>query len=119
MCSKSALWLRVSFFILNSLTQNKIFFYTIESEPLYNHIWKDKRQGGQLYRELRHRGKKYNKQRKGTSGRGNIPGRIDIKQRPCIVEKKTRLGDWELDTVIGARHKGVIVSMVERTSKLN
>ncbi|QYF48777.1 hypothetical protein RHABOEDO_000992 [Candidatus Rhabdochlamydia oedothoracis] len=48
-----------------------------------NYIWKDKRQGGQLYRELRHRGKKYNKQRKGTSGRGNIPGRIDIKQRPC------------------------------------
>nr|WP_220017816.1 hypothetical protein [Candidatus Rhabdochlamydia oedothoracis] len=72
-----------------------------------------------FYRELRHRGKKYNKQRKGTSGRGNIPGRIDIKQRPCILEKKTRLGDWELDTVIGAGHKGVIVSMVERTSKLN
>jgi IS30 family transposase len=34
------------------------------------------------------------------------------------VEKKTRLGDWELDTTIGAGHKGVIVSIVERTSKL-
>ncbi|WP_350339709.1 IS30 family transposase [Candidatus Rhabdochlamydia oedothoracis] len=91
----------------------------VSHETIYNHIWKDKRQGGQLYRELRHRGKKYNKQRKGTSGIGNIPGRIDIKQRPCVVEKKARLGDWELDTVIGAGHKGVIVSMVERTSKLN
>ena len=90
----------------------------VSHETIYNHIWKDKQQGGQLYRELRHQGKKYNKQRKGTSGRGSIPGRIDIKQRPCIVEEKTRLGDGELDTVIGAGHKGVIVSMVERTSKL-
>ncbi|WP_220017472.1 hypothetical protein [Candidatus Rhabdochlamydia oedothoracis] len=39
---------------------------------------KIKRQGGQLYRELRHRGKNINKQRKGASGRGNMPGRIDI-----------------------------------------
>lgn len=90
----------------------------VSHETIYNHIWKDKEQGGQLYKELRHQGKKYNKQRKGTAGRGSIPGRIDIKQRPSIVEKKTRLGDWELDTIIGAGHKGVIVSMVERTSKL-
>ncbi|WP_220017494.1 helix-turn-helix domain-containing protein [Candidatus Rhabdochlamydia oedothoracis] len=34
----------------------------VSHETIYNHIWKDKRQGGQLYRELRHRGKKYNKQ---------------------------------------------------------
>jgi IS30 family transposase len=90
----------------------------ISHETIYNYIWKDKRQGGQLYKELRHQGKKYHKQRKGTSGRGCIPGRIDIRQRPSIVEKKTRLGDWELDTIIGAGHKGVIVSVVERTSKL-
>jgi IS30 family transposase len=90
----------------------------VSHETIYNHIWKDKQQGGQLYKELRHRGKKYNKQRKGTSGRGSIPNRIDIKQRPSIVEEKSRLGDWELDTIIGAGHKGVIVSIVERTSKL-
>ena len=46
------------------------------------------------------------------------PNRVDIDKRPPIVETKTRLGDWELDTIIGAEHNGVIVSMVERTSKL-
>jgi len=90
----------------------------VSHETIYNYIWKDKQQGGLLYKELRHQGKKYNKHGKGTSGRGCIPNRIDIDQRPSIVEEKTRLGDWELDTIIGAGHKGVIVSMVERTSKL-
>lgn len=90
----------------------------VSHETIYKHVWMDKRQGGLLYKELRHNGKKYNKRGKGTSGRGCIPGRIDIDQRPAIVEEKTRLGDWELDTIIGAGHQGVIVSMVERTSKL-
>ena len=60
----------------------------VSDETIYNHIWKDKRQVGQLYKELRHQGKKYNKERKGTSGRGSISGRIDIKQRPSIVAKR-------------------------------
>lgn len=90
----------------------------ISHETIYKHIWKDKRQGGTLYTELRHHGKKYNKRSKGTAGRGCIPGRIDIDARPLIVEEKTRLGDWELDTIVGAGQSGAIVSMVERTSKL-
>ena len=90
----------------------------ISHETIYKHIWKDKRQGGTLYTELRHHGKKYNKRSKGTAGRGCIPGRLDIDARPPIVEEKTRIGDWELDTIIGAGQSGAIVSMVERTSKL-
>lgn len=90
----------------------------VSHETIYQYIWQDKRKGGSLYKELRHCGKKYNKRSKGTAGRGCIPNRIDIKERPPIVEKKTRLGDWELDTIIGAGQSGAIVSMVERTTKL-
>ncbi len=90
----------------------------VSHETIYKYIWKDKQLGGLLYKELRHRGKKYNKRSKGTAGRGCIPGRVDIKERPLIVEEKTRLGDWELDTIIGTGQSGAIVSMVERTSKL-
>lgn len=90
----------------------------VSHETIYKYIWRDKKQGGVLYKDLRHQGKKYNKRSKGTAGRGCIPGRIDIDSRPSIVEGKTRLGDWELDTIIGAGQSGVIVSMVERTSKL-
>lgn len=91
----------------------------ISHETIYKYIWKNKHQGGVIYKELRHHGKKYNKRSKGTAGRGCIPGRIDIDERPSIVEEKSRLGDWELDTIIGAGQSGAIVSMVERNSKLS
>jgi len=47
-----------------------------------------------------------------------IPGRIDIAQRPRIVDAQSRLGDWVVDRIIGAKHKGAITSMVERKTKL-
>jgi len=91
---------------------------SVSHETIYKHIWINKKGGGVLYKDLRHHGKKYNKRSKGTAGRGCIPGRVDIEKRPSIVEEKTRLGDWELDTIIGTGQSGAIVSMVERTSKL-
>jgi len=90
----------------------------VSHESIYRYIWNDKLNGGSLYKELRHNGKKYNKRGSGKSGRGCIPGRIDISERPGIVEEKSRIGDWELDTIIGAEHKGAVVSMVDRHSKL-
>ena len=90
----------------------------VSHETIYQHVWRDKQTGGSLYKELRHHRKKYNKRSKGTAGRGCIPNRVDIRERPPIVEEKVRVGDWELDTIIGAGQKGAIVSMVDRASKL-
>ena len=42
---------------------------------------------------------------------------MDIDQRPRIVDAKSRLGDWEVDTVIGAKHKGALVTAIDRASK--
>ena len=75
---------------------------------IYRHIWKDKSSGGSLYKHLRHSGKKYNKRSSVAAGRGHIPNRVDIDERPKIVEQKTRIGDWEGDTIIGAKHQGAI-----------
>ena len=47
-----------------------------------------------------------------------FPNCVDIEKRPAIVEEKSRLGDWELDTIIGTGQSGAIVSMVDRASKL-
>ena len=90
----------------------------VSHESIYRHIWADKKQGGELYLHLRQRGKKRNKRGAATAGRGLIPGRIDIEERPAIVDEKSRLGDWELDSIIGAKHKGAITSMVERKTKI-
>jgi len=90
----------------------------VNHESIYQYVWADKKGGGELYKNLRHGGKKYNKRSAINAGRGCIPGRIDIDQRPDIVEQKMRIGDWELDTIIGKSHKGAIVTMVDRASKL-
>ena len=90
---------------------------SISHETIYKMAWANKRAGGILYKHLRHHGRRYNKRSSGKAGRGCIPGRVDILERPEIVEKKSRIGDWEGDTIIGARHQGVIVSYVDRHSK--
>lgn len=89
----------------------------ISFETIYRHVWADKKAGGELYKHLRRKGKKYNHRSAKTAGRGCIPNRTDINERPRIVEKKCRIGDWEGDTIIGAKQQGVILSLVDRMSK--
>lgn len=91
---------------------------SISHESIYRFIWKDKACGGSLYKHLRHRAKKYNKRSAKKAGRGLIPGRIDIEERPEIVDKKERFGDMELDTIVGSNHQGSIVSIVDRATKV-
>ncbi len=67
---------------------------------------------------LLQRGKKRNKRGAATAGWGLIPSRIDTTHRPAIVGAKSRLGDWELDSIIDAKYRGSTTSMVERETKL-
>lgn len=83
---------------------------------IYGFIQQDKAAGGNLYKHLRHR-KPYKRRTGSAETRGQIIGRISIDERPAIVDKKIRLGDWEADTVIGKGHKGVLVTLAERVSK--
>lgn len=90
----------------------------ISHESIYRHIWANKKNGGKMYKHLRRMGKKYNHRGALRAGRGMIPNRIGIECRPAIVDMKMRVGDYEADTIIGANHKGAIVSIVERKTKI-
>jgi len=90
---------------------------TVSHERIYLYVYADKRRGGFLHRHLRSQ-KKQRKRYGGYIRRGQIPNRIGIEQRPAIVASKRRFGDWEADTIIGAKHQGGILSLVERKSKL-
>ena len=50
--------------------------------------------------------------------RGRIPVRSGIEHRSVVVDGRTRLEDWEGDTLPGVRHQGAIVTLVERKSRL-
>lgn len=86
----------------------------LSHETIYQHIWADKAAGGELYRYLRRRGKAYQSRSKSQAGRGHIKNRVGIEERPAIVDEKGRMGDWEIDLVIGKGHSGALVTIVER-----
>jgi IS30 family transposase len=95
----------------------KEYGISISHERIYQHVWTDKRQGGILYLHLRQSKKKRKKQYGSKDKRGQIRNRVSIDDRPEIVEEKTRIGDWEIDTVIGQNHQGALVTIVDRVSK--
>lgn len=82
----------------------------------YETIYKYVREHPELYKCLRHGGKR-RKPRNHTAGRSLIPNRVDIAERPKVVEAKERLGDWEGDTVISHKSHCVLVTLVERKTK--
>lgn len=89
----------------------------ISHETIYKYIWSDKKTGGTLYKHLRRSYRKH-KKRYGTNQlRGRIVGQVSIDLRPAIVDARTRIGDWELDTVTGKNSKGYLITAVERKSK--
>ncbi len=92
---------------------------TVSHERIYQHIWKDKANGGTLYKHLRIAGTKQRRKRRNSRDmRGTIKNRVGIEKRPEIVERKIRIGDWEGDTVVGKNHQGALVTLVDRKSKL-
>lgn len=90
----------------------------VSHERIYLYIWADMANDGTLHEHLRHQRKRYKKRYGSYDKRGTIPDRVSIDERPAIVGEKLRLGDWEGDTIIGKGHKGAVVTLVERKSKM-
>jgi IS30 family transposase len=89
----------------------------ISHEAIYRHVWADKAAGGDLYKYLRRGTRKYKtRSSNGKTRSGQIKNRVSIDDRPIIVDEKSRVGDWEIDTVIGKGHSGALVTIVERVT---
>ena len=91
---------------------------SVHFETIYQYILADKKDGGTLYTYLRHKNKTYRKRYGSAHTRNGIKDRVDIDERPEVANKRIRVGDWELDTIIGKNHKGAIVTMDDRLTKL-
>ena len=91
---------------------------SLHHETIYRFISKNKSNGGDLYTHLRHQNKTYRKRYGNARSRSGIPNRVGIEERPEEANNRERIGDWEADTIIGHRHKGAIVTLDERVTKL-
>lgn len=91
--------------------------FSISHERIYQFLLEDKEKGGTLYLHLRHQHKKYRKRYGSPKRQGPIKNRVMIDERPAIVDEKKRIGDWEIDTIVGPANQKAIVTLVERVSK--
>ena len=92
---------------------------TLSPETIYKLIYKDKKDGGQVWRHLRraHRHRKPRISRE--ERRGNLKDITMIDQRPKNVENRKIKGHWERDTMIGANNKSAILVLTDRKSRFN
>ena len=92
---------------------------SLHPETIYRYIRQDKKDGGEIFLNLRRKTKPYRKRYGSTTNSSHgIPNRVDIDKRPDVANNRERLGDWEADTIIGKNHKGAILTLDERKSKL-
>lgn len=86
-------------------------WWTLSHNTIYrycdtHHSWRRKKYA-------RHKGKKRKNACLHTS---KIPNRIDISQRPKIVDNKCRLGDFEWDTIVWDNKSDCIITLIDRVS---
>ena len=90
----------------------------VSHETIYQHLYSKIHNGAEDLRSHLRQGRKKRRKRISKKGkRGVIPNRRIIDERPAIVEEKTRIGDWEGDTVEGCGKKGYVGTFVDRTTK--
>ena len=88
---------------------------SISHQRIYQFVEENKTSGGDLFRNLRQGNKKRRKKYgKTASKRGQIRNRVPISKRPAYVEKRSTVGHWEGDTIIGKNHKMAMITIVER-----
>ncbi|GAB2199500.1 IS30 family transposase [Sessilibacter sp. MAH4] len=86
----------------------------LHHETIYQLVYTDKAQGGDLYTHLRIAAKPYRKRYGHNDRRGKLKNRVSIEERPAIVDLRRRVGDWEGDTIIGKNRHSALLTMVER-----
>lgn len=94
----------------------------ISHETIYRWIWNMKHSHREehqpfqlLYKELKH-GRRRRKRGNYHDNRGLIPNRVSIEKRPAIVEKRKRLGDVEVDLMLGKNHQPGLLVITDRAS---
>jgi IS30 family transposase len=89
-------------------------------QTVYRYVMRDKADKGELWKHLRIL-RKQRKDRKLPTWKANwsnIPERVDLMERPSVVEKRSRLGDVERDLVLGKVNGPALLTIVDRRSRL-
>jgi len=94
----------------------------VSHETIYQYIWTSKHSKHRYYQAdknlhkyLRHFSRR--KKRKNTKqNRGCIPNRTPISERPKVIDKRNRIGDIEVDLMMGKDRKPGLIVLTDRTT---
>ena len=107
---------------LISVRGNETGLCPVSHECLYQWIWACKHGNKRahqpfkrLYQDLRH-GHRRRKRGLRRDSRGVITGRVSIENRPAIVQSRKRIGDIEVDLMMGKKHQGALLVMTDRAT---
>jgi transposase, IS30 family len=89
------------------------------TETIYRYIYKDSKNGGQLWRQLRRSRRKRYRRFPHEERRGSIQNARPIAERPKQANKRKKCGHWERDTMIGLDRKTAILVCTDRKSRYN
>ena len=94
----------------------------VSHETIYKWIWMAKHSNHRdhagykrLYKDLRHTGRRQ-KRSNMKDNRGAITGRVGIEHRPEVVKHRSRIGDIEVDLMMGENHKSALLVMTDRAT---
>lgn len=91
---------------------------SVSHERIYQFIGEDKAAGGDLWTHLRWSNKKRRKRYGVRDRRGEIPNRRSIEKRGKKANKRKKLGHLERDLMIGNGHRGALLTIVDRKSRM-
>lgn len=86
----------------------------ISHETIYRYIWENKWNGGDWYTHLRQSPKKRRKRYRSFDRRGVMTGKRPIDKRPLSAHNRSRIGHFEIDTLLGRGSKHCVLTMVDR-----
>ena len=82
----------------------------ISHQTLYRYVWKDRSNGGKLYKHLRRRGKKYKAR---SEIKPLIVGKVPVSSRAAIEELRQEAGHFEIDTIFGLEQQSFLLTLVD------
>lgn len=95
----------------------------VSTETIYKYIYECKysnhsvlREDKDLHKYLRHN-KRRQKRKNANNNRGCIPNRTGIEERPRLANQRKRIGDIEVDLMIGANRKPALIVMTDRKTR--
>ena len=104
--------------VIGYIRRHKLMEKIPSHEVIYQYVWRDKANGGSLWKSLRQSSKQRRKRYNAYDSRGRLANKRHISDRPATVEGRRYFGHWEIDTVKGTGSKDCIVTIVERKTGL-